>query len=134
MQYAPDSKGGLMRAYIERLLAAGGVRVVEREVSRARRTADRVAQHLNGAGIKANALHGNKSQPQREPALAGLGLHRGGASMSTSLLAVRTGSAVAVAPSGKSLKTASIRGMAARPQTGTQYQFSMWPGAKLLIS
>ena len=33
--------------------------------------ADRVVRHLVGAGIEATAIHGNKSQPQRERALAG---------------------------------------------------------------
>ena len=39
--------------------------------TRTKRGADRVARHLAGAGIQANAIHGNKSQPQRERALAG---------------------------------------------------------------
>lgn len=39
--------------------------------TRTKRGADRVARHLAGAGVNANALHGNKSQPQRERALAG---------------------------------------------------------------
>src|SRR5207245_5969090 len=33
--------------------------------------ADRVVRHLSWAGIEAIAIHGNKSQPQRERALAG---------------------------------------------------------------
>jgi superfamily II DNA/RNA helicase len=33
--------------------------------------ADRVVRHLAGAGIEATGIHGNKSQPQRERALAG---------------------------------------------------------------
>jgi ATP-dependent RNA helicase RhlE len=39
--------------------------------TRTKHGADRVARHLNGAGIEAIAIHGNKSQPQRERALAG---------------------------------------------------------------
>jgi superfamily II DNA/RNA helicase len=33
--------------------------------------ADRVVRHLAGTGIEATGIHGNKSQPQRERALAG---------------------------------------------------------------
>ncbi len=39
--------------------------------TRTKRGADRVAQHLETAGIEAAAIHGNKSQGQREKALAG---------------------------------------------------------------
>ena len=39
--------------------------------TRTKRGADRVAQHLEAAGIEAAAIHGNKSQGQREKALAG---------------------------------------------------------------
>jgi ATP-dependent RNA helicase RhlE len=39
--------------------------------TRTKHGADRVVRHLVGAGIDATALHGNKSQPQRERALAG---------------------------------------------------------------
>jgi ATP-dependent RNA helicase RhlE len=39
--------------------------------TRTKHGADRVVRHLNGAGIEAIAIHGNKSQPQRERALAG---------------------------------------------------------------
>ena len=39
--------------------------------TRTKHGADRVARHLEGAGIDATAIHGNKSQPQRERALAG---------------------------------------------------------------
>ena len=39
--------------------------------TRTKHGADRVVRHLAGAGIDANAIHGNKSQPQRERALAG---------------------------------------------------------------
>jgi ATP-dependent RNA helicase RhlE len=39
--------------------------------TRTKHGADRVARHLVGAGIDATAIHGNKSQPQRERALAG---------------------------------------------------------------
>ncbi len=38
--------------------------------TRTKRGADRVARHLAGTGVKATAIHGNKSQPQRERALA----------------------------------------------------------------
>jgi ATP-dependent RNA helicase RhlE len=39
--------------------------------TRTKHGADRVVRHLAGAGIAATAIHGNKSQPQRERALAG---------------------------------------------------------------
>jgi ATP-dependent RNA helicase RhlE len=39
--------------------------------TRTKHGADRVVRHLMGAGINAVAIHGNKSQPQRERALAG---------------------------------------------------------------
>jgi ATP-dependent RNA helicase RhlE len=39
--------------------------------TRTKHGADRVARHLDDAGIDAAAIHGNKSQPQRERALAG---------------------------------------------------------------
>jgi ATP-dependent RNA helicase RhlE len=39
--------------------------------TRTKHGADRVVRYLIGAGIEANAIHGNKSQPQRERALAG---------------------------------------------------------------
>ncbi|WP_420136545.1 DEAD/DEAH box helicase [Sphingomonas sp.] len=38
--------------------------------TRTKHGADRVVKHLLAAGIAANAIHGNKSQPQRERALA----------------------------------------------------------------
>jgi ATP-dependent RNA helicase RhlE len=38
--------------------------------TRTKHGADRVVKHLHAAGIQANAIHGNKSQPQRERALA----------------------------------------------------------------
>ena len=38
--------------------------------TRTKHGADRVVKHLAAAGIPANAIHGNKSQPQRERALA----------------------------------------------------------------
>jgi ATP-dependent RNA helicase RhlE len=38
--------------------------------TRTKHGADRVVRHLVGAGIAADAIHGNKSQPQRERALA----------------------------------------------------------------
>ena len=39
--------------------------------TRTKHGADRVTRHLLGAGINAASIHGNKSQPQRERALAG---------------------------------------------------------------
>jgi ATP-dependent RNA helicase RhlE len=39
--------------------------------TRTKHGADRVVRHLAGAGIDATAIHGNKSQPQRERALSG---------------------------------------------------------------
>ena len=39
--------------------------------TRTKHGADRLARHLGAAGLEANAIHGNKSQPQRERALAG---------------------------------------------------------------
>jgi ATP-dependent RNA helicase RhlE len=39
--------------------------------TRTKHGADRVVRHLVGAGIEATAIHGNRSQPQRERALAG---------------------------------------------------------------
>jgi ATP-dependent RNA helicase RhlE len=39
--------------------------------TRTKHGADRVVRHLTSAGIEASAIHGNKSQPQRERALAG---------------------------------------------------------------
>jgi ATP-dependent RNA helicase RhlE len=39
--------------------------------TRTKHGADRVVRHLLGAGVEATAIHGNKSQPQRERALAG---------------------------------------------------------------
>jgi ATP-dependent RNA helicase RhlE len=39
--------------------------------TRTKHGADRVVRHLGEAGIEAIAIHGNKSQPQRERALAG---------------------------------------------------------------
>jgi len=39
--------------------------------TRTKHGADRVVRHLSGSGIEAIAIHGNKSQPQRERALAG---------------------------------------------------------------
>ena len=38
--------------------------------TRTKRGADRVTRHLAGAGLRAAVIHGNKSQPQRERALA----------------------------------------------------------------
>ena len=45
--------------------------------TRTKHGADRVVRHLAATGIEASAIHGNKSQPQRERALAGF---RGGRS------------------------------------------------------
>ncbi|MBV9901288.1 MAG: C-terminal helicase domain-containing protein, partial [Alphaproteobacteria bacterium] len=38
--------------------------------SRTKHGADRIVKQLNASGIASNAIHGNKSQPQRERALA----------------------------------------------------------------
>ena len=38
--------------------------------TRTKHGADRVVRHLEGVGIEVTAIHGNKSQPQRERALA----------------------------------------------------------------
>ena len=38
--------------------------------TRTKRGADKVARHLEAAGIRVAAIHGNKSQRQREAALA----------------------------------------------------------------
>jgi ATP-dependent RNA helicase RhlE len=40
--------------------------------TRTKRGADRVAKHLEGAGVRSAAIHGNKSQSQREAALDAL--------------------------------------------------------------
>ena len=62
--------GGAKRDFLAKLLA-------DPEFSRAivftrtKRGADRVAQHLETAGVGAAAIHGNKSQSQRERALDG---------------------------------------------------------------
>jgi ATP-dependent RNA helicase RhlE len=39
--------------------------------TRTKQGADRLVRHLGAAGLEASAIHGNKSQPQRERALAG---------------------------------------------------------------
>ena len=44
--------------------------------TRTKRGADRVAEHLEGAGIAAAAIHGNKSQNQRQRALDGFRIGR----------------------------------------------------------
>jgi ATP-dependent RNA helicase RhlE len=44
--------------------------------TRTKRGADRVSQHLEAAGITATAIHGNKSQPQRQRALEGFRMGR----------------------------------------------------------
>jgi ATP-dependent RNA helicase RhlE len=54
-----------------RLKALREDRTLERALvfTRTKHGADRVVRHLAGAGIKAAAIHGNKSQPQRTAAL-----------------------------------------------------------------
>ena len=56
------------QAMLHRLLADGAI---SRALvfTRTKHGADRVVKHLNAAGIKADAIHGNKSQGQRERAL-----------------------------------------------------------------
>jgi ATP-dependent RNA helicase RhlE len=61
-----DRKRGLLASFLrdpafERVLV----------FTRTKHGADRVVRHLAEAGIAASAIHGNKSQPQRERALAG---------------------------------------------------------------
>jgi len=60
-----DRKRGLLASFLrdpafERVLV----------FTRTKHGADRVVRHLDGCGIAAAAIHGNKSQPQRERALA----------------------------------------------------------------
>lgn len=57
------------RARLVELLKSGGV---ERAIvfTRTKRGADKVCQHLAKAGLSSSAIHGNKSQGQRERALA----------------------------------------------------------------
>jgi ATP-dependent RNA helicase RhlE len=62
---APDQKRGLLTSFLrdpafQRVLV----------FTRTKHGADRVARHLDQSGIAAAAIHGNKSQPQRERALA----------------------------------------------------------------
>jgi ATP-dependent RNA helicase RhlE len=55
--------------------------------TRTKHGADRVVRHLTGAGIDAAAIHGNKSQPQRERALAGFRAGRGRVLVATDIAA-----------------------------------------------
>ena len=55
--------------------------------TRTKHGADRVVRHLSGAGIEATAIHGNKSQPQRERALAGFRAGRSRVLVATDLAA-----------------------------------------------
>jgi ATP-dependent RNA helicase RhlE len=55
--------------------------------TRTKRGADRVARHLQAAGIPAAAIHGDKSQPQREHALAAFGASRFRALVATDIAA-----------------------------------------------
>ncbi|MGH7094965.1 MAG: DEAD/DEAH box helicase, partial [Stellaceae bacterium] len=62
---ASERKRGLLTSFLrdpafERVLV----------FTRTKHGADRVVRHLDGSGIAAAAIHGNKSQPQRERALA----------------------------------------------------------------
>lgn len=62
---------------------------VERAIvfTRTKRGADRVARHLSGAGLTADAIHGNKSQNQRERALAAFKSGRTGILVATDIAA-----------------------------------------------
>jgi ATP-dependent RNA helicase RhlE len=55
--------------------------------TRTKHGADRVTRHLVGAGIDAAAIHGNKSQPQRERALAGFRSGKGRVLVATDIAA-----------------------------------------------
>jgi ATP-dependent RNA helicase RhlE len=55
--------------------------------TRTKHGADRVVRHLAGAGIEAAAIHGNKSQPQRERALAGFRAGHGRVLVATDIAA-----------------------------------------------
>ncbi len=55
--------------------------------TRTKHGADKVARHLESAGIEAAAIHGNKSQPQREKALAGFRAGRTRALVATDIAA-----------------------------------------------
>jgi ATP-dependent RNA helicase RhlE len=55
--------------------------------TRTKHGADRVVRHLVGAGINAAAIHGNKSQPQRERALAGFRAGQGRVLVATDIAA-----------------------------------------------
>jgi len=61
---------GAKNAVLASLLAAEP-RALTLVFTRTKRGADKVVRHLEGAGIDAAAIHGNKSQSQRERALAG---------------------------------------------------------------
>jgi ATP-dependent RNA helicase RhlE len=61
-------ESGKKRALLAELLADPGM-TRTLVFTRTKRGADRVARHLEGAGMKAAAIHGNKSQRQREIAL-----------------------------------------------------------------
>ena len=62
--------GGAKNAVLASLLAAEP-RALTLVFTRTKRGADKVVRHLEGVGIAAAAIHGNKSQGQRERALAG---------------------------------------------------------------
>ncbi|HEX2256848.1 MAG TPA: DEAD/DEAH box helicase [Afifellaceae bacterium] len=57
------------RLLADRIADSGGARTLV--FTRTKRGADRVVKSLAAAGIAATAIHGNKSQPQRDKALAG---------------------------------------------------------------
>jgi ATP-dependent RNA helicase RhlE len=57
------------RALLEHLLADGSIKTAL-VFSRTKHGADRVAKDLNRAGIRADAIHGNKSQNHRQAALS----------------------------------------------------------------
>jgi ATP-dependent RNA helicase RhlE len=55
--------------------------------TRTKRGADRVSQHLAAAGVSATAIHGNKSQPQRQRALEGFRAGRSSVLVATDIAA-----------------------------------------------
>jgi ATP-dependent RNA helicase RhlE len=68
-QYVTFVQQAEKQALLTLMLQKGGI---DRALifTRTKHGADRVVKLLNGNGIAANAIHGNKSQPQRERALA----------------------------------------------------------------
>jgi ATP-dependent RNA helicase RhlE len=68
------SRDDRIDALVEELQAAG--RELALVFVRTKRGADRLVKKLDGAGVRAVAMHGNKSQNQREKALAAFGSGR----------------------------------------------------------